>query len=47
MQRNEVGDLTVELLSEVCNDAKVEPHLQPLDNEIFQKKTANVQGGHT
>ena len=29
----------------MCNDVEVEPHLQPLDGETFQKKTANVQDG--
>ena len=42
---NEVRDITAELLSEVCHDVEVEPHLQPLSDERFQQKTANTQDG--
>ena len=38
-------DLTAELLTEVCHDVEVEPHLQPLDDETFKYKTANVEDG--
>ena len=33
------------ILSEVCHDVEVEPHLQPLSDERFQQKTANTQDG--
>ena len=45
IQHNEVRDLTAELLTEVCHDVEVEPHLQPLDDETFKYKTANVEDG--
>ena len=35
------GDLTANLLSEVCNNVVIEPHLQPLSGETLQYKTAN------
>ena len=38
---NEVRDLTANLLSEVCNNVVLEPHLQPLSGESLQCKTAN------
>ena len=34
-------DLTANLLSEVCNNVVIEPHLQPLSGETLQYKTAN------
>ena len=35
-------DLTANLLSEVCNNVAIEPHLlQPLSGETLQYKTAN------
>ena len=40
-----MGDITAELLSEVCHDVEVEPHLQPLSDERFLQKTANTQDG--
>ena len=45
LHHNEVRDITAELLTEVCNDVEVEPHLQPLSNKRFQQKTANTQDG--
>ena len=38
---NEVHDLTANLLSEVCNNIVIEPHLQPFSGETLQYKTAN------
>ena len=38
---NELHDLTVSLLSEVCSDVGVEPALQRLDCEPLQYATAN------
>ena len=37
--------MTAELLTEVCRDVEVEPHLQLLNTETFHYKTANVQDG--
>ena len=42
---NQVRDLTATLLTDVCHDVKVEPDLQPLNNEAFYHKTANIQDG--
>ena len=35
IRHNEVRDLTADLLTEVCHDVEVEPHLQPLNTETF------------
>ena len=40
-----LSEVTAELLSEVCHSVEVEPHLQPLNGEIFQYKMANTQDG--
>ena len=45
IRHNEVRDLTATLLTNVCHDVKVEPDLQPLNNEAFHHKTANIQDG--
>ena len=37
---NELRDLTAQLLSEVCHDVVVEPHLQPFTGETFQYQSA-------
>ena len=37
---NDVRDLTAKLMSEVCHDVQVEPHLQPLSGELLHHKTA-------
>ena len=33
IRHNEIRDLTANLLSEVCNDVCIEPHLQPITGE--------------
>jgi len=38
-------DLNAELLTEVCHDVEVEPHLQLLNTETFHYKTTNVEDG--
>ena len=45
IRHNKVHDLTATLLTDVCHDVKVEPDLQPLKNEAFHHKTANIQDG--
>ena len=40
-RHNEIRDFTADLLSEVCHDVSVEPHLQPLSGEILSHSTAN------
>ena len=40
IRHNDVRDLTAKLMSEVCHDVQVEPHLQPLSGELLHHKTA-------
>ena len=40
---NEVRDITATLLSEVCSNVEIEPHLQPLTGEYFLLRTANCE----
>ena len=35
LRHNEVCDLTAQMMSEVCNNVSVEPHLQPLSGEAL------------
>ena len=42
IRHNEIRDLTASLLSEVCHNVVIEPHLQPLNGEGFQHKSANT-----
>ena len=37
---NEIRDLTVSLMSEVCHDVQIEPHLHPLSGEIMHHRSA-------
>ena len=41
IRHNEIQDLTASLLSEVCHNVAIEPHLQPLNGEGFHHKSAN------
>ena len=43
IRHNELRDLTASLLKEVCHDVTVEPHLQPLSEEVLQGQTS-IQG---
>ena len=43
IRHNEVRDLTLSLLSEVCYDVGVEPALQPLDHEPLHYATARYR----
>ena len=45
LRHNEIRDLTANLLSEVCNNISIEPHLQPLSEEHLFQATANSQDG--
>ena len=42
---NEIRDITANLLSEVCNDVRVEPDLQELSTEELSGRTANTTDG--
>ena len=41
IRHNEIRDLTAKLMTEVCRDVCVEPHLQPLTGENLSYATAN------
>ena len=45
IRHNEVRDLTARLLTEVCHDVRIEPHLQPLTGEAQSTSTAITQDG--
>ena len=38
-RHNELRDLTAEIPDEICNDDKIEPLLQPLNGEIFSRRS--------
>ena len=40
---NSIRDITAELLTEVCPNVGIEPTLQPLNGEAFNRKTANTK----
>ena len=37
IQHNEIQDLTASLMSKVCHDVQIEPHLHPLLGEIMRQ----------
>ena len=43
IRHNEVRDLLANLLTEVCHDVSVEPHLQPLSGESFPLLSASTE----
>ena len=46
LRHNEIRDLTVRLLTEVCHQVQAEPVLQPVSNPgSFALSTANTQEG--
>ena len=45
IRHNEVRDLTALLLTEVCHDVRIEPHLQPLTGEAQSTSMAITQDG--
>jgi len=45
IRHNEIRDVTSTLLSEVCHDVATEPHLQPLNGEVFPHRSANAEDG--
>ena len=45
IRRNEISDLTANLLTEVCNDVCIEPDLQPIDIEVLTGSSSNTQDG--
>ena len=45
IRHNEIRDLTANLLTEVCNDVRIEPELQPITGESLTGASSNVQDG--
>ena len=45
IRHNEVRDLTALLMTEVCHNVAVEPHLQPLNGEALQGTSSITQDG--
>ena len=43
IRHNEVRDITATLLSEVCHNVSIEPHLQSLTGEILSHHRANTE----
>ena len=46
LRHNDIGDLTADLMAEVCNNVCMEPELQPLSGEALQRRSANFQEGY-
>ena len=45
IRHNEIRDLTANLLTEVCNDVRIEPDLHPVLSDQLSGATANSQDG--
>ena len=45
IRHNEIRDLTANLMTEVCHNVSIEPHLQPITGETFPAMTANTEDG--
>ena len=45
IRHNEIRDLTASLLTEVCSNVVIEPHLQPLSGETFWLASTNTDDG--
>lgn len=45
LRHNEIRDLTANVLSEVCHNVCIEPHLQPLSGEVLTGACANREDG--
>ena len=43
MRHNDIRDITVDVLTEVCPSVSIEPILQPLTGEQLQYQTANTE----
>ena len=43
IRHNEVRDLLANLLTEVCNNVAIEPHLQPLSGEVMLSRSASTE----
>ena len=45
IRHNEIRDFTANLMSEVCHNVAIEPHLQPIIGKILSGASANTQDG--
>ena len=45
IRHNEIRDLMAGLLTEVCHEVEVEPHLQPVTGEKFILTSSNIEDG--
>ena len=45
LRHNEIRDITAQLMSEVCPNVATEPTLQPVTNERFFHRSANIETG--
>ncbi len=45
MRHSKVRDVTVSLLTEVCHDVTMKPHLQSLSGETMSHRSANTEVG--
>ena len=45
IRHNEIRDMTASLLTEVCSNVAIEPHLQPLTGETLRLASANANDG--
>jgi len=43
IRHNSIRDITAELLTKVCPNVGIEPTLQPLNGEAFNRRTANTE----
>ncbi len=43
IRHNEIRDITASLLTEVCHNVSIEPHLQPMTGESLSHRTANIE----
>ena len=45
IRHNEIRNITADLLSGVCHSVGTEPNLQPVTEEQFEHRTANLEDG--
>ena len=45
IRHNEIRDLTAKVLTETCNDIRIEPPLQSINDEHCRHKTVNSENG--
>ena len=45
IRHNEIRDITAHLMSDVCHNVGIEPHLQNVTSETMSNRTANIEEG--